>query len=101
MTMTYVCTRKCFFMGGVRAEGERIVLDSKVGDSCPWLRRAPVKGQLEMQSVPEEETMTEAPAVEVGAEAVSEGASEDVPGALPEETGKGPVKAVRKVKETT
>lgn len=74
MVMTYTCVRKCFFLGGIRNPGDRLVLDSSVGDACPHLARTPEEGQAEMQAQ-RENSLTEAPAVPkaAGAKAVSKG----------------------------
>ena len=46
MILTYVCTEKCFFNGGIRKPGDRLVLDQRAGDSCPHLTRAGEEHQL-------------------------------------------------------
>lgn len=70
MVLTYTCTTKCFFLGGIRRKGDRLVLDSKVGDACPHLVRTPTEGQLEMQAA-ETETKTEASVPKAEAKVVS------------------------------
>lgn len=47
MILRYVCTRKCFFNGGIRNEGDTLVLDQEVGDRCPHLVRMGEEHQLE------------------------------------------------------
>lgn len=63
MVMTYTCIRKCFFMEGIRNPGDRMILDTSVGDACPHLVRTPSEEQLAMQVAEKENSETEAPAV--------------------------------------
>lgn len=49
MVLTYTCTRKCYFLEAIRNPGDKIVLDSSIGDACPHLERTPSDEQLEMQ----------------------------------------------------
>jgi len=71
MVLTYTCTTKCFFMGGIRRQGDRMVLDSKVGDACPHLVRTPTEGQLEMQGNETTEKKAEVSVPKAEAKAVS------------------------------
>ena len=74
MVLTYTCIRKCFFLDGIRNPGDKLILDSSVGDECCHLVRTPTEEQLAMQAeAQKEEQSTEAPAVPkaVGAKVVS------------------------------
>ena len=53
MILTYTCIRKCYFREGIRNVGDRMILDSSVGDACPHLMRTPTEDQLAMQACSE------------------------------------------------
>lgn len=75
MVMTYTCICKCYFMEGIRKPGDRMILDTSVGDACPHLVRTPSEEQVAMQVAEKENSSTLAPAVPkaAGAKAVSKG----------------------------
>lgn len=63
MVLTYTCIRKCFFLDGMRRPGDRLILDTTVGDACCHLVRTPTEEQLAMQAQEEKKENTEALAV--------------------------------------
>ena len=71
MVLTYTCIRKCFFLNGIRKEGDRMILDTEVGDACPHLVRTPTEGQLEMQASETKEKKAEVSVPKAEAKAVS------------------------------
>ena len=53
MILTYTCIRKCYFREGIRNVGDKMILDSSVGDACPHLVCTPTEDQLAMQACSE------------------------------------------------
>lgn len=78
MVMTYTCIRKCYFREGIRNVGDRMILDSSVGDACPHLVRTPSEEQLAMQAYTEKEKKAEVCVPKAQAKAVS-GARKNAP----------------------
>lgn len=62
MVMAYICTEKCFFHGKVYEKGQRLFLDSSVGDQFPHFTR--------YEKTEESSPRTKAPA-KAGAKSVS------------------------------
>jgi len=49
MVITYTCIRKCYFLEAIRNPGDKLILDTDVGDGCIHLVPTPTDEQLEMQ----------------------------------------------------
>lgn len=71
MVVTYTCIRKCYFLEGIRNPGDRMILDTSVGDACPHMVRTPTEDQLAMQAYKESEIPAKVSVPKAEAKAVS------------------------------